>query len=138
VPAALVEMFRTRTRCTALAISYNTAFAILGGTAPMVAVYLVSHERGELGPAYYLMAVVAISLAGLTTIRGGQVSRCGERQASDPASTDLDKALILQDFYLFARSDRLTAQPIRRGQDRWLGCPEGSCNSLALPISAPR
>ncbi len=42
VPAALVEMFCTRTRCTALAISYNTAFAILGGTALMVAVYLVS------------------------------------------------------------------------------------------------
>ena len=46
VPATLVEMFCTRTRCTALAISYNTAFAILGGTAPMVAVYLVSREHG--------------------------------------------------------------------------------------------
>jgi MHS family proline/betaine transporter-like MFS transporter len=69
VPAALVEMFRTRTRCTALAISYNTAFAILGGTAPMVAVYLVSREHGDLGPAYYLMAVAVISLVGLMTIR---------------------------------------------------------------------
>ncbi len=69
VPATLVEMFCTRTRCTALAISYNTAFAILGGTAPMVAVFLVSHEHGDLGPAYYLMAVAAISLAGLMTMR---------------------------------------------------------------------
>ena len=69
VPAALVEMFRTRTRCTALAISYNTAFAILGGTAPMVAVYLVSREHSDLGPAYYLMAVAVISLVGLMTIR---------------------------------------------------------------------
>ena len=64
VPATLVEMFCTRTRCTALAISYNTAFAILGGTAPMVAVYLVSRGHGDLGPAYYLMAVAVISLAG--------------------------------------------------------------------------
>ena len=69
VPATLVEMFCTRTRCTALAISYNTAFAILGGTAPMVAVYLVSRGHGDMGPAYYLMAVAVISLLGLMTIR---------------------------------------------------------------------
>jgi MFS transporter, MHS family, proline/betaine transporter len=59
VPALLVEMFASRTRCTALSVSYNTAFAPLGGTAPVVAVYLVSHEPADHGhgPALYLMAV---------------------------------------------------------------------------------
>jgi MHS family proline/betaine transporter-like MFS transporter len=75
--AMLVELYRARTRCTSLSISYNTAFALLGGTAPVVAVYLVSREHLDFGPAFYLMAMGAISFAGVLTIpdRTGQPLR---------------------------------------------------------------
>lgn len=69
IPATLVEMFKTPTRCTALSISYNAAFAVLGGTSPIVAVYLVSHEHIDSGPALYLMASGAVSLAAALTLR---------------------------------------------------------------------
>ncbi|MBN8873568.1 MAG: MFS transporter [Rhodospirillales bacterium] len=75
--AMLVELYRGRTRCTALSISYNTAFALLGGTSPMIAVYLVSEAKLTYGPAYYLMALGLLSLAAALTIpdRSGQPLR---------------------------------------------------------------
>ncbi|SKA35976.1 MFS transporter, MHS family, proline/betaine transporter [Enhydrobacter aerosaccus] len=75
--ATLVELYRGRTRCTALSLSYNLAFALLGGTAPIVAVYLVSEEHANFGPAFYLMGTALISLIGLLTIpdRTGQPLR---------------------------------------------------------------
>jgi len=68
IEAALVEMFRSRTRCTALSISYNTAFAVFGGTAPMVAIYLVNRLHADFGPAFFLMAMGAISFAAVLTM----------------------------------------------------------------------
>jgi MFS transporter, MHS family, proline/betaine transporter len=75
--AALVELFRGRTRCTALSISYNSAFALLGGTSPLIAVFLVSSEHLDFGPAFYLMALAAISFVAVLTMpdRTGQPLR---------------------------------------------------------------
>ena len=69
IPATLVEMFKRSTRCTALSISYNAAFALLGGTAPLAAVYLVGHEHIDFGPALCLMGSGAVSLAAALTLR---------------------------------------------------------------------
>ena len=69
IPATLVEMFKRSTRCTALSISYNAAFALLGGTAPLAAVYLVGDRHIDLGPALCLMASGAVSLAAALTLR---------------------------------------------------------------------
>jgi MHS family proline/betaine transporter-like MFS transporter len=41
---------------------------IAGGTAPMVAVYLVSREQLDMGPAAYLILLSAISLAAALTM----------------------------------------------------------------------
>jgi MHS family proline/betaine transporter-like MFS transporter len=68
VPAALVEMFRPDARCSAVSLSYNLSMGIAGGTAPMVAVYLVSREQLDMGPAAYLMLLSAISLAAALTM----------------------------------------------------------------------
>ena len=68
IEAALVEMFRARTRCTALSISYNTAFAVFGGTAPIIAIYLVNQLHADFGPAFFLMAMGAISFAAVLTM----------------------------------------------------------------------
>jgi MHS family proline/betaine transporter-like MFS transporter len=69
IPALLVEMFAAATRCTALSVSYNSAFALLGGTAPVVAVYLVGRESADLGPALYMGGVAAVSFIAALTLR---------------------------------------------------------------------
>ncbi len=69
MPAALVEMFRAGARCSAVSFSYNLALGIAGGTAPMVAVYLVTREHDDMGPAVYLIGMAAVSLAAALTLR---------------------------------------------------------------------
>ena len=54
--AAFVELFPTRTRYSGLALSYNLAVAICGGTTPLVATWLVNVTGSTLAPAFYLMA----------------------------------------------------------------------------------
>ena len=61
IPALMSELLPTRVRCTAIGIGYNLALGLFGGTAPLVATYLVSRTGSEFMPAYYLMAVSLIS-----------------------------------------------------------------------------
>jgi MHS family proline/betaine transporter-like MFS transporter len=54
--AAFVELFPTRTRYSGLALGYNLAVAICGGTTPLVATWLVHVTGSTVAPAFYLMA----------------------------------------------------------------------------------
>lgn len=65
MPATLVEMFRSGTRCTATALSYNAAYALVGGTAPMVAAALVHTYAWPTGPGLYIALLALVSLAAL-------------------------------------------------------------------------
>lgn len=69
MPVVLVEMFDHRTRCSALSVSYNLSMGLAGGTAPMVAVYLVNRTHDDMAPAYYLMALAAVSLLAAVTMK---------------------------------------------------------------------
>jgi MFS transporter, MHS family, proline/betaine transporter len=60
----LSEVFATKTRYTASAITYNLAYTIFGGTAPLVATWLISTTGTNLSPAYYLMAVSILATIG--------------------------------------------------------------------------
>jgi MHS family proline/betaine transporter-like MFS transporter len=62
--ALLSEVFPTRTRYTASAITYNMAYTLFGGTAPLLATWLIGQTGSNLSPAFYLMAVAAMALAG--------------------------------------------------------------------------
>jgi len=68
IQATLVEMFRARTRCTALSISYNVAYAVVGGTAPIIAIYLVNQLHADFGPAFFLMALGSVSFVAVLTM----------------------------------------------------------------------
>ena len=61
IPALMSELLPTRVRCTAIGIGYNLALGLFGGTAPLVATYLVARTGSDFVPAYYLMAVSLIS-----------------------------------------------------------------------------
>lgn len=60
----LSEVFPTRSRYTASAITYNLAYTIFGGTAPLVATWLIGFSGSNVSPAYYLALVALMALAG--------------------------------------------------------------------------
>lgn len=72
--AAFVELFPTRTRYSGLALSYNLAVPICGGTTPLLATWLVNVTGSTLAPAFYLMAAaLGTTLAALAmSERAGQ------------------------------------------------------------------
>ena len=61
LPAAMAELAPWRVRCTVLSVGYNVAQAVLGGTTPMVAAWLVSRTGFNLAPALYLSAAAAVT-----------------------------------------------------------------------------
>ncbi|TDV61223.1 MFS transporter [Pseudomonas sp. LP_7_YM] len=62
--ALLSETFPTRTRYTASAITYNIAYTIFGGTAPLMATWLIGMTGSNLSPALYLIVVAVLGLVG--------------------------------------------------------------------------
>lgn len=72
MPAAMVEMFPTKTRFSGVAMGYNVSLALFGGTAPLVSTWLVSRTGDVAAPAYYLMAMATISLVAVAFMRTPQ------------------------------------------------------------------
>jgi MHS family proline/betaine transporter-like MFS transporter len=68
-PALLVESTPAHIRCTAIAISYNLSYGLLGGSAPLVATWLVQRTGMDLSPAYLVMAAAVISFASVLLFR---------------------------------------------------------------------
>lgn len=69
IPTTLVEMLHRHSRCTAMATSYNAAMALAGGTAPMVATWLVHDLRLRTGPGLLVAALSLVSLGATMTMR---------------------------------------------------------------------
>ena len=62
--ALLSEVFPTRARYTASAVTYNVAYTVFGGTAPLVATWLIAITGSSVSPAFYLAAVAVLALFG--------------------------------------------------------------------------
>jgi MHS family proline/betaine transporter-like MFS transporter len=60
-PALLVELFPTTTRYSGVALGYNLTQALLGGTAPLVATWLVEMTGSLVAPALYLVACLILA-----------------------------------------------------------------------------
>ncbi|MDX3926194.1 MAG: MFS transporter [Shinella sp.] len=65
VTAALMsETFPTRTRYTASAFTYNISYTIFGGTAPLMATWLIDRTGNNLAPAFYLILIALVAMWG--------------------------------------------------------------------------
>lgn len=64
-PSFLAELFGTRSRYLGFAIPYNTATALFGGTAPLIATWLISITGNPSSPAFFLIFAGILSLVGL-------------------------------------------------------------------------
>lgn len=64
----LSEVFPTRVRFTASAVTYNVAYALFGGTAPFMATWLVSTTGNQLAPAIYMTVVALLAFAAASSL----------------------------------------------------------------------
>jgi MHS family proline/betaine transporter-like MFS transporter len=67
--ATLVELFPTRVRLSAMSLGYNLGFSIFGGTAPLVATYLIKETGSSVAPGIYLILSALVSLFVFLNIR---------------------------------------------------------------------
>ena len=86
MPVAMTELFPSRLRYSAMAIGYNIALAIFGGTAPLVATWLIKTTGNLAAPAWYLVVMAAITFIVTLTIHPHQESQVtGVIAADTPA-----------------------------------------------------
>lgn len=60
-PVTAAEAFPANVRCTGVVLSHNLCMALLGGTAPLVATYLIDKTGNEMVPPLYLIAAAVVS-----------------------------------------------------------------------------
>ena len=65
LPAYLTEQFPVHVRYTGFAFSFNTANALLGGTIPLTATWLIHHTGSTLAPAAILIVVSLFTISAL-------------------------------------------------------------------------
>lgn len=65
LPTFLAESFPTEVRYSGFALSFNTANALLGGTAPFIATWLIATTGSVLAPAWYLVAISILALGAM-------------------------------------------------------------------------
>jgi MHS family proline/betaine transporter-like MFS transporter len=68
-PAAIAEIFPTRTRSTYMSTGYALAVAIFGGFAPFVATWLIEKTGSPISPVYYVIAAAIVSTIVIATLR---------------------------------------------------------------------
>ncbi len=57
--ALMAEMFPVNIRYTSIAVGYNISVAILGGTAPAVATWLIEKTGSYTSPAWYIFSLLS-------------------------------------------------------------------------------
>jgi MHS family proline/betaine transporter-like MFS transporter len=68
-PCFLSAIFPTRVRYSGFAFSFNTANALIGGTAPFVATLLIHITHHNLSPAWYLAAAAVVAMVAMLAAR---------------------------------------------------------------------
>ncbi|AWN16216.1 MFS transporter [Salinisphaera sp. LB1] len=64
-PAMLVELFPVRDRLTGYSLAYNLGLGVAGGTAPMIATWLISFTGFDAAPGAYLALAALVSAGAL-------------------------------------------------------------------------
>jgi MHS family proline/betaine transporter-like MFS transporter len=68
-PAAIAELFPTRSRSTWMTPAYALAVAIFGGFAPFIATWLIRLTNSPMSPTWYVMAAALVSFGVILSFR---------------------------------------------------------------------
>lgn len=69
IPATLVELFPMKVRYSGLAISHSISMAVFGGSAPLMATWLIQETGNNAAPALYLCVASFISALALLFLK---------------------------------------------------------------------
>ncbi len=61
IPSVLSEMFPKKTRVSSVGLGYNIIYAILGGTAPVLAMWVIHKTNNEISFAWLIILAASIS-----------------------------------------------------------------------------
>lgn len=67
-PAVMAEILPHKIRVSTLSVAYNLTLTFFGGTAPLIALFLVTWTGSEFSPVYYLMGLSIVSLVTIFSI----------------------------------------------------------------------
>jgi MHS family proline/betaine transporter-like MFS transporter len=88
MPVAMADMFPARLRFSAMAIGYNITLALVGGTAPLVATWLIKTTGQLAAPAWYLAVIAAVTFIVTLTVQPHPENRLrSEKLAADASAT---------------------------------------------------
>ncbi len=62
-------MFPTEDRLTCYSLAFNIGLGVVGGTAPMVATWLIKATHSPMAPAFYLAGLSALSIIALVFMK---------------------------------------------------------------------
>jgi MHS family proline/betaine transporter-like MFS transporter len=68
-PAAIAEIFPTRSRSTWMTTGYALAVAVFGGSAPFLSVWMIKTFGSPTAPLWYLIAAAIVSTAVIWSLR---------------------------------------------------------------------
>ena len=87
MPVAMAELFPARLRYSAMAIGYNITLALFGGTAPLVATWLIKTTGNLAAPAWYLVVIAAVTFIVTLTVQPHPENRLrSEKLAADASA----------------------------------------------------
>ncbi|WP_079529064.1 MFS transporter [Halobacillus hunanensis] len=85
MPSLLPSLFFTEVRYGSLAITYNVATSVFGGTAPLVVSWLISITMSRLVPAYY---IIFASIIGIIIVAYFVVETSGKSLRGQPPAVE--------------------------------------------------
>ena len=86
LPALSAELFPTKTRNTAMAVSYHISTGVFGGITPFI-LTMLSHNLGEsAGPALFLTVTCAIGFLSVVTL---STAAAGKKKEESPWTSGL-------------------------------------------------
>ncbi|WP_163527938.1 MFS transporter [Halobacillus ihumii] len=85
MPSLLPSLFFTEVRYGSLAITYNVATSVFGGTAPLVVSWLISVTMSRLVPAYY---IIFASIIGIIIVAFFVVETSGKSLRGQPPAVE--------------------------------------------------
>jgi MFS transporter, MHS family, proline/betaine transporter len=89
ISALLGELFPTSTRSIGMALSYNVAVTLFGGSAPLIVTAMIAATGNKLAPSFYVMATGIISILAIVPLacRAAGSSSALPSQAAEAGAT---------------------------------------------------
>ncbi len=82
----VADLFPTRIRFSGVAVSFNLAFSLFSGTAPLIATLLVATTGSPTGPAYFMLGCGLLTLIAMLFIKRHEGRILGEPLAPEPVA----------------------------------------------------